>query len=121
MFWDGCREGELRYQYFPASGQAQFSPAPRERSSLATEFEWRVSSGRGEVYSWSVVHRPPAPVFETPYVVAIVTLEEGFRMLSNIVGCRVADVEVGLAVEVRFHRVDEDLTLPYFAPVGSAD
>jgi uncharacterized OB-fold protein len=115
-FWAACRRGELIYQYFPASGRAQFNPAPIDRVSLSSEFQWRVSAGRGQVYSWSVVHRPQTPSFATPYVAAIVELDEGFRMVSNIVGCEPEAVQVGLGVTVLFHRVNDELTLPYFAP-----
>jgi len=117
-FWDGCRRGELLFQYFPASGRAQFPPARSDRASFGDAFEWRRSAGRGRVYSWSTVHRAPSPVFHTPYVVAIVCLEEGFEMISNIIGCRPEDVVEGLEVEVVFHAVNDDVTLPYFAPIA---
>jgi uncharacterized OB-fold protein len=116
-FWDGCARGELLYQYFPSSGRAQFSPAPIDRLSLDTQFEWRRSCGRGEIYSWSAVHRPQSPAFTAPYVAAIVTLEEGFNMISNVVGTPIDEVYIGQPVQVEFHVVGE-LTLPYFAPIA---
>jgi uncharacterized OB-fold protein len=118
-FWEGCRRGELLYQYFPDSDRAQFTPAAIDRKSLSDRFEWRRSSGHGRIYSWSIVHRSPSPEFETPYAVAIVSLEEGFDMLTNIVGCRPEHVEVGLAVQVVFHAVNDELTLPYFTPLDA--
>jgi uncharacterized OB-fold protein len=64
------------------------------------------------------VHRPQTPAFATPYVAAIVELDEGFQMVSNIVGCEPAAVHVGLEVTVLFHAVNDRLTLPYFAPTN---
>jgi len=119
-FWEGCRRRELLYQYFPQSGRAQFNPAPVDRVSLSSSFEWRRSAGLGSVYSWSAVFRPPSQAFSVPYVAAIITLGEGFEMVSNIVGCRPEDVYIGQPVRVVFHAVNEDLTLPYFTPLSPA-
>ena len=72
------------------------------------------TSGLGTVYSYTVVHRPQRPEFAVPYVVAIVELDEGFHMLTNLVECRPEDVEVGMPVVVHFQRMSEAITLPYF-------
>jgi uncharacterized OB-fold protein len=118
-FWEGCTRGELLYQYFPSSGTAQFNPAPVDRVSLSRDFEWRASSGRGVVYSYSTVWRPQTGAFEVPYVVVIVTLDEGYQMVSNLIGCEVDDVRVDLPVEVEFVPVNDGLTLPYFRPIAN--
>jgi len=115
-FWDAAKEGRLLYQFFPASGRAQFNPAPIDRVSLSEEFEWRQSAGRGAVYSHSTVWRPQTPAFRTPYAAAIVELEEGYHMISNIVGCDPGDVHVGLRVIVQFERIGDEFVLPYFTP-----
>lgn len=115
-FWEGCRRGELLYQYFPESGTAQFNPAPIDRRSLSPSFEWRTSRGLGSVYSWSVVWRPQTPAFATPYCAAIIELDEGYQMVSNIIGCPADAVHCGLRVEATFIAVNDDLTLPYFRP-----
>jgi len=76
-------------------------------------------SGRATVYSYTIARRPPHPVFaeRLPLVVAIVQLEEGPRMFTNIVGCDPADVEVGMAVEATFEPIDDsDMVLPVFTP-----
>jgi acetyl esterase len=83
---------------------------------LGTGLEWVKSSGRGTIYSYSVVHRPQRSEFEAPYVVAIIELEEGWHMLSNIVGCDVDGVRIGMPVEVVFQKMSEEITLPYFKP-----
>ena len=79
---------------------------------------WTQSGGVGEIYSWTVVHRPVTPEFEPPYAPAIVTLDEGYQILTNIVGVAPEDLAIGMRVRVEFHAVDPDLTLPYFTAQG---
>ena len=74
------------------------------------------SSGRGTLYSYTVVHRPQQPVFEVPYTVAIVELEEGWYMLSKLVDCEPEEVEIGMPLEVSFRPMSEEITLPFFRP-----
>ncbi|OBF54808.1 hypothetical protein A5787_04380 [Mycobacterium sp. 852002-50816_SCH5313054-b] len=113
-FWQGCRAGELRYQRCAACGVANFPPSEHCRQCLSADLRWERSDGRGEIYSWTVVHRPVTAEFEPPYAPAIVTLDEGYQMLTNIVGMAPADLAIGLRVRVEFHAVGADLTLPYF-------
>jgi uncharacterized OB-fold protein len=115
-FWQGARDGKLLYQYFPSSGRAVFNPAPVDRYSLSSDYEWRESAGKGTIYSFTTVWRPQTPAFTVPYVAAIVDVDEGYQMISNIIGCEPDEVFVGQRVEVAFHRVSETLTLPYFRP-----
>jgi uncharacterized OB-fold protein len=93
-----------------------FIPQPTCPSCQGEELEWVESSGRGSVYSYTTVHRPPRPEFEVPYVVAIVQLEEGWHMLTNLVDCDPAEVVMGMAVEVVFRTASDDITLPFFRP-----
>jgi uncharacterized protein len=79
--------------------------------------EWVDASGRGRIYSFTVVHRAPAAGVPTPYVVGVVELDEGIRMMSNIIDCSPDDVEIGMAVSVRFGTNWERRMLPFFAPV----
>ncbi|GAA4491718.1 Zn-ribbon domain-containing OB-fold protein [Rhodococcus olei] len=120
IFWEGCRRGELLYQAFDDSSTPQFSPTHRSRVSGSREFTWKTSRGSGIVYSYTVVWRPQTPAFEVPYVVAIVELDEGYHMISNIIGCEPDDVHVGQRVQVEFHVVDDDVALPYFRPADEA-
>ncbi len=113
-FWQGCRSGELRYQHCAACGTANFPPTEHCRQCLSAELRWTQSAGVGEIYSWTVVHRPVTAVFEPPYAPAIVTLDEGYQMLTNIVGVAPADLAIGMPVRVQFHAVGDDVTLPYF-------
>jgi uncharacterized OB-fold protein len=115
-FWQACTEQTLLFQRCGACSAADFPPAEHCRQCLSTELGWERSAGRGVVYSWTVVHRAVSPVFETPYAPAIVTLDEGYQMLTNIIGASTEEVRVGLAVQVDFRHVIDDLWLPYFRP-----
>jgi acyl dehydratase len=77
-----------------------------------------MATGRGTVYSYVVHHRPPVPGREPPFVVGLIELEEGVRMVGNVIGCPPADVHIGMPVHVTFERIDDDLTLPQWAPGG---
>jgi hypothetical protein len=114
--WDGCREGVLRVQRCRDCGHFVFIPQPLCTRCQANALDWVTSTGRGTVYSHTVVHRPPRPSFAVPYVVAIVELEEGWHMLSNLVECRPEDVRIGMPVEVAFREMSDAITLPYFRP-----
>jgi uncharacterized OB-fold protein len=82
------------------------------------ELIWEVSTGRGRLYSWTIVWRPQTPEFEVPYAVAIVDLVEGCQLISGIVGCAPEDLVVGMELAVEFHPNSDHLRLPYFRPVG---
>lgn len=113
-FWQGCQSGELRYQRCAGCNLANFPPTEHCRQCLSAELRWERGGGLGEIYSWTVVHRPVTAVFEPPYAPAIVTLDEGYQMLTNVVGVAPDDLAVGMRVEVQFHAVGPDVTLPYF-------
>lgn len=114
--WDACREGKLKVQRCRQCGTHVFIPQPRCTTCQSAELTWVESSGRGRVYSYTVVHRAPRPQFEVPYVVAIIALEEGWHMLSNLQECAPEDVSIDLAVRVRFEKMNEEISLPYFVP-----
>lgn len=117
-FWEGCRSGELRYQRCEACGLSNFPPTEHCRQCLSADLSWQRSGGGGEIYSWTVVHRPVTAEFAPPYAPAIVTLDEGYQILTNIVGIAPDSVKIGLRVEVEFHAVGPDVTLPYFTASG---
>ena len=93
-----------------------FIPEPFCTECQSEELEWVESSGRGVVYSMTTVYRPQRPEFEVPYTVAIVELEEGWHMLTNLVDCPPEEIRVGLPVEVTFRRMSDEVTLPLFRP-----
>jgi uncharacterized protein len=115
-FWDACRRGELLFQRCGQCGAATFPPTGFCRECLNAELRWERGAGRGTLYSWTVVHRPVTPAFTTPYAPAIVTLDEGYQMVTNIVNAKPADLCLGLPVRVTFHDVSGGLVLPYFEP-----
>lgn len=118
-FWEGCGSNELRYQRCAACGLANFPPTEHCRQCLSEDLDWRQGGGAGEIYSWTVVYRPVTAEFEPPYAPAIVTLDEGYQMLTNIVGVPPEDIEVGLRVRVQFHDGGPGVTLPYFTAEGT--
>jgi uncharacterized OB-fold protein len=115
-FWDGCLAGQLRLPRCQACGRLNWFPRAMCRYCSATELEWIQVSGRGRVYTFTTVHRAPGEVFEVPYVLALVDLDEGVRMMTHVVDCPPDQLRVGLPVEVRFHAASADIALPVFAP-----
>lgn len=119
-YWDGVERGKLMLQYCSACGAYQHYARPLCAKCRAAEPEWREASGKGVLYSYSVVHRGPSPAFQSiaPYVTAIVELEEGPRMFTNIVDADPESLRVGEPVRVVFRAGPEGLRLPYFTPAG---
>jgi uncharacterized OB-fold protein len=117
-FWDGLANGELKYQECAACGGAVHTPALVCGACGSTDLAWRISGGSGTVYSWTTVWRPQTPEFIVPYMPIVVDLDEGFQMLSNLIGCDHEAVDVGQPVAVVFHRLADGFTLAYFQPVA---
>ena len=117
-YWQGCRDGVLRYQTCLDCGAPTHTPAVLCAGCTSRSLEWVESSGRGVIFSWTRVWRPVTPAFVTPYVPIIVAMEEGWSMLSNLIGCDEDVVTIGMPVEVVFHHAGgpDDITLPYFRP-----
>ncbi len=118
-WWDATRGGVLLVQRCGACGHAQHYPrsvCTKCKSPDALNDE--ASSGKGRVYSFSVVHRAPHPAFEPPYVVALVRLDEGPMLLSNITGCAPGDVRCDMPVTVTWEDLPDGRRLPLFRPAG---
>ena len=118
-FWQGCALGELRFQRCDQCGAAVFNPAPRCRSCRSAGLVWELSNGTGSLYSWTVVWRPQTPAFEVPYAPAIVELDEGYHMISNVIGCPAQQLSTGMRLVVEFHDAGHGVQLPYFRPAVS--
>jgi uncharacterized OB-fold protein len=116
VFWDACRRSELLFQRCGRCEGVNFPPTEFCRQCQAREHQWERSSGHGTLYSWTVVHRPVTPAFATPYAPAIVTLDEGYQMVTNIINVSPSELRAGLPVMVTFVAVNEGLVLPYFQP-----
>ena len=115
-FWEGAKVQRLLLPRCNACSQFWFPPAQRCPHCLAADFAWRETSGKGRIYSFVVFHRVYHPAFEAdvPYVVAIVELDEGPRILSNIVGTLPDAVRCDARVAVTFDTLG-DVTIPKFA------
>jgi uncharacterized OB-fold protein len=115
-YWEGCRRRQLLVQRCAECsfrGLSAFTVCARCR---ATSPVWEESAGQGSLYSWTVVWRPPDPTFVTPYAPAVVHLDEGFFMLSAVIGCEPEALHEGLRLAVEFHPASDEITLPYFRP-----
>lgn len=117
-FWDAAARGELCMQQCGDCGHIRFPPALLCARCLSERCEWVRLSGRGTVYSWIIVHQSQHPAFnaDVPYNVAIVELEEGPRLHTNIIGCDQAVIAIGMPVEVAFVKVSGDMALVKFRP-----
>ncbi len=116
-FWDGCKAGELRLQKDNQTGQVYFPPRPFCPGTGSTDVSWFKASGKGKLYSYVISHRA-IPGFKAPYAIAIVELDEGPRMMTNIVECEQTPeaLVLDMPVEVVFEKMDDDITLPLFRP-----
>jgi uncharacterized OB-fold protein/acyl dehydratase len=118
FFFEGAKEGRLLIQRCSSCGALRHPPGPMCPRCRSLDWEVVEAGGRGSVYSFVVNHHPQIPSFDYPLVVGLIELEEGVRLVSNVVGIEPDQVEVGLPVEVTFTAFDDELTLPQFQPVG---
>ena len=118
-FWDAALEERLTFQKCSKCGTNIFYPRIACINCFSDDLDWVDASGKGIVYSYTVVENnsPSSFAGDCPYVVAIIKLEEGVQMLSNIVGCDPYEVRCDMPVEVVFERLNEDFKLPKFKPV----
>jgi len=118
-FWEGCKAHELLLQTCDKCGHTQLYPRSLCRQCHGDSLSWKQSSGKGTVYSFTTVRRAPSQAFiaDVPYIIAIVEVEGGVRMMTNLVGCTPEQVEMDMPVRVVFEDVSDDITLPKFEPV----
>lgn len=117
-FWDRVHAHRLALQQCRQCGSFRFYPRALCPVCLGELYEWVPVTGRGTVYSYTVCYRPASEAFaaDTPYVVALVDLAEGVRLLSNIIDCAPAQVRVGMPVTLVYEDVGEGITLYKFRP-----
>lgn len=113
-WFDACKDGRLLVQRCTSCGTLRHPPGPACAECHSFEWDTVEASGRGTVYSYVVVHHPQTPMFEYPLPVVLVELEEGVRVVSNVLDVGPDDLEVGLPVVAELVAVDEELTLPLF-------
>jgi len=118
FFFDGARGGRLLVQRCAACGELRHPPRPACPACHSLEWDTIEASGRGHVYSFVVVHHPQVPGFDYPLPIAVLELEEGTRLVADLVGVDPGDVRIGMPVTVEFVAVDDELTLPMFRPAG---
>jgi uncharacterized OB-fold protein len=116
-FWQAAAEGRLLIQRCPSCGTRQFYPR-LVCVTCGAEPEWEEVSGDGVVHTFTVVRQNGAKPFsaELPYVVAMIELPEGPRMMGNVTGCAVEDVAVGMAVRAYAVRIEDGLAIPFWEP-----
>jgi len=119
-YWDNCRRGRLLIQKCDSCGEYQFYPRGICANCWSNDIQWITSSGKGTVWTFTVTYQNGTPGFaeDVPYVLALVELEEGVRMFTNIVECDPRSVTIGMPVEVTFIQATNQISVQYFKPVG---
>ncbi len=123
-FWDACRDGKLMFQRCGTCGLAFYYPRPFCKRCWSDDVAWEVASGRGRIYTFSVIHHNDLPPFNerVPYVAAMVELAEGPRVMTNIVDCDIDALRCDQSVEVAFREISDDppCTIAVFRPIDPA-
>lgn len=117
FFWNAVAEHRLVVQRCTGCGELRHPPRPMCPRCNALSWDTIESTGRGTVFSVVTPRHPVYPWFDDPYFVAVIELEEGIRLVSNLVGVTAEQAAIGLEVEVCFERFDGDVVLPLFRPV----
>ena len=113
-FWEGCSRGVLRFQSCTLCGTVQRIPRSLCATCQSDALAWHESSGLGRVLSHTTVHRAPTPAFrgEVPYVIALIDMDEGFRLMANVADGPVAPIGIGSRVQIGFREID-GVALPH--------
>jgi len=122
-WWEAAAEHRLVVQRCASCEHTRHPPAPICPECRSGESDWKEVSGRGEVYTFTIVHRPIAAGQELPYLVAVIALEGsgGLRIISNLVGVDPGEVAIGLPVEVVWEDMSANLAIPRFHPVSEEE
>jgi uncharacterized OB-fold protein len=117
-FWQAAAEHRLVVQRCTACGRTRLPPAPLCPECRSAESDWQELSGRGEIYTYTIVHRPIAAGQPLPTVIAVIALEGsgGVRMISNVVGVAPEELEIGMPVELCWEDMSAELAIPRFRP-----
>ena len=121
-YWDGAREGELRLQRCKSCDQAYFPPRPFCPECSSRDVEVFRASGKGTLYSY-VINHLKSPGYEPPFAIAVVELEEGPRLMANILDCPQTPeaLVLDMPLEVTWERLNDEITLPQFRPASGAE
>ncbi len=117
-FWEGCKLGELRLQRCRSCGEAYFPPRPFCPECAGRDVEVFTASGKATLYSYVINHRPRADIGTEPHSIAVVTLAEGPRMMTNIINCPQTPqaLQLDMPLQVVFGNESAEISLPYFEP-----
>ena len=119
-WWEAAAEHRLVVQRCDDCGHTRLPPAPVCPECRSDRADWQDCSGRGEVYTYTIVHRPIAGGQALPFLIAVITLEDGggVRFISNLVDVAAQDVAIGMPVEVVWEDMSDDLAIPRFRPAA---
>jgi uncharacterized OB-fold protein len=117
-FWDGCKAGELRLQRCGACAQSYFPPRPFCPHCASRDVEVYAASGKATLYSYVINHRPRPDMGTEPHSIAVVTLAEGPRMMTNVIGCPQTPeaLQLDMPLQVVFEKQSDEISLPLFEP-----
>jgi uncharacterized OB-fold protein len=117
-YWDGAHAGKLLFQECRGCGTRWHPPMPICPTCHSSQVDWREAAGRGSVYTYTIVYHPTHPAFQdqVPYVVAVVELDEGPRIVTSIKRCPVEAVHGGMRVSIFFEQVSDSISLPQAEP-----
>ena len=117
-YWASVKEHKAKIQKCNSCGKYRFPPSPSCYYCGSPDGSWESIAGKGALYSWIVVHHPVDKRFasEVPFVVALVELAEGPRIVGRMYECRPEDMKAGMPVQVQYRNVDSELTLINFKP-----
>jgi uncharacterized OB-fold protein len=120
-FWDGCKEGRFLIRHCNACGADHYYPRPFCPTCWSDDVEWKEASGRATLYTYSVVHVNDLPPFgeRVPYVAAIVELEEGPRVMTNVEGVEHDALQIGMPLVVDYKPISDDITIAIFRPAST--
>ena len=116
FFFEGARRGQLLIQRCRSCATLRHPPRPACAHCQSFDWDTVTASGAGRVYSYVVVHHPQVPAFDYPLPIAVVELEEGTRLVADLVGVAPDAVSIDMPLSVEFVAVDDELTLPMFRP-----
>jgi uncharacterized OB-fold protein len=120
-FWfDGAKAGKLLIQRCASCGRLRHPPGPACPACRSYDWDTVEASGRGTVHSFVVNHYPQVPAFDYPLPIGLVELEEGTRLVADLIGVAPGDIEIGMPVAAEFVAVDDELTLPMFRPAKAS-
>lgn len=118
-YWEAAKRHEFVLPFCNSCKKFFFYPRPFCPRDFSWDIEWRPASGKGTLHAFTILHRPLQPGFEAPYVVALIEVEDGARVMTNLVGVEPdpEKIEIGMSVEVTFEDRGEDTVVPQFRPI----